>query len=440
MVRESEGAGEEREYVNNNSTKGVRLDLKGGLVKKLKCPVCNKPLTQTEYDKALGLWKDKQEHIQHLEEEQKRLKDLEKRNIKKLDDERKKLRKKEQQYKKQAGEFKKEQARLRKETRRLLADQEKRSAEQLKGQRLQLEKTFSNKMKTEVKRGIAKGVEQQRKDIKKQAEELKKSKSKMTQLENSLKLSAKKYEQANEEIKKLKIQIEKGITPQIEGLLEEGILLAKLKELFPQDKFEHPGKGGDIIHFVMTQGKEVGKIVYECKKVKNFDKKHIEQAKQARNLRHADFAVLVTNAFPSKKQYYFVDKTVFVISPVSLEPITYTLRESLIKMALLKMSNEAKQKAVQKVYDYLSGSEYNNKMNDIAMHLMDLGKDLKSEIVTHKRTWEKRYHIYTGLFNDIGVIDTQLKELVHNRLELKQKFLLEPKKVYVQIEELQKHS
>ena len=293
-------------------------------------------------------------------------------------------------------------------------------------------------MKAEIKRGVAKGVEQQKKDIKKQAEELKKSKSKMTQLETSLKLSAKKYEQANDEIKKLKAQIEKGITPQIEGLLEEGILLSKLKELFPVDKFEHPGKGGDIIHFVMAQGKEVGKIVYECKKVKNFDKKHVEQAKQARNLRHADFAVLVTNAFPSKKQYYFVDKTVFVISPVSLEPITYTLRESLIKIALLKMSNEAKQKAVQKVYDYLSGSAYNNKMNDVAANLMDLGKDLKSEIVTHKRTWEKRYQIYAGLFNDIGVIDAQLKELVHNRIESKQKFLPEPKKVFVQIEELER--
>lgn len=407
-------------------------------MKKLKCPVCNKPLTQIEYDKALGLWKDKQEHIQHLEEEQKRLRDQETRNKKKLDDERKKLRLQERQYKKQAGEFKKQQARLRKETEKLVADQQKRSAQQLKEQRSKLEKNFSIKIKAEVKRGIEKGVEQQRKDIKKQAQELKKSKNKMTQLENSLKVSVKKYEQANEEIKKLKVQIEKGITPQIEGLLEEGILLVKLKELFPQDKFEHPGKGGDIIHFVIAQGKEVGKIVYECKKVKNFDKKHIEQAKQARNMRHADFAVLVTNAFPSKKQYYFVDKTVFVISPVSLEPITYTLRESLIKIALLKMSNEAKQKAVQKVYDYLSGSEYNNKINDVATHLMELGKDLKSEIGTHKRTWEKRYHIYSVLFNDIGVIDTQLKELVHDRLESKQKYLPETKKVYVQIEELQK--
>ena len=70
----------------------------------------------------------------------------------------------------------------------------------------------------------------------------------------------------------VKEQIEKGITPQIEGLLEEGKLLAKLKELFQHDKFEHPGKRGDIIQSVIEQGKEIGKIVYECKKVKTFNK------------------------------------------------------------------------------------------------------------------------------------------------------------------------
>ena len=91
-------------------------------------------------------------------------------------------------------------------------------------------------------------------------------------------------------------------------MLEEDILLGKLKELFPQDIFEHPGKGGDIIQFVFEQGEQIGKIVYECKKVKYFDKKHIEQAKTARQIREADFAVLVTNVFPSKKQYYFVEK------------------------------------------------------------------------------------------------------------------------------------
>lgn len=376
------------------------------MLKKLKCPVCGTALSQTEFDKALGLWQDKQKHIKHLQDESKKLREEKKQFLIK---------------------FKQEKQSLQKQLKN-----------QLTKQKLVLTNSFNQKLKTEIKRGVEVGINKQKKEFDKQTAEFKKNQNKMNQLENSLKISANKYEKANQEIKKLKEQLEKGITPQIEGLLEEKNLLGKLQELYPKDNFIHTGKGGDIIQIVMEQKKEIGKIVYECKKVKNFDKKFIQQAKDARRIREADFAILVTNAFPSKKQFYFVEKSVFVISPISLEPITYTLRESLVKMAILKITNEAKQLAVQKIYDYLSGNDYNNRMNDVSNQLMDLGQELKKEIDSHKRVWVKRYNGYRTIFNDVGIINYKLKELVQNKLEgkaVKQIELL--KSEYVQIKELQ---
>jgi hypothetical protein len=402
---------------------------------RLKCPVCGKPLTRAEYDRALGLWKEKQEHIKHLEAEQKKLRE----NQKRLEEERKRLKAQEKAYKQQVkkltDEFQRQKTQLIKERDRLLQEQRKKFTEEMHKQRARMEKSFELRMKKEIQKGIARGIEEQKKQIKKQEEELRKAKNRMQQLERSLRISARKYEQANEEIKRLRKQLEQGITPQIEGLLEEDNLLSKLKELYPEDRFEHPGKKGDIIQIVIDQGREVGKIVYECKKVKTFNSRHIDQAREARNKRQADFAILVTNAFPSKRQFYFVEKTVFVISPISLEPITYILRASLVRIALLKMSNEAKEKAVQRVYEYLSSSEYNNKVNDIANQLFELGKELRSEISAHKRTWEKRYNIYRCLFNDIRLIDHKLKELVHDSTNNKQK-LLPLRKEYIEITEL----
>lgn len=394
--------------------------------KNLRCPVCGKGLSESEYDKALGLWKEKQEHIQHLQTEQKKLKEQERLSKKHFDEKLKSLKQKELFYKNQS---KKQEINFKKQ----LADAAKNSLLKLREERRKIERSASEKLK----KGIETGVLEQKKQLAKEQSKLKKTQNKMAQLENSLKVSARKYEQSLDEIKKLKEQIEKGITPQIEGLLEESKLLAKLKELFTKDKFDHPGKGGDIVQTVVEQGKEIGKIVYECKKVKHFDKKHVEQARIAREYRQADFAILVTNAFPSKKQFYFVAKSVFVISPVSVEPITYTLRESLVKIALLKMSNEAKEKAVQKVYDYLSSNDYNNKMNGVAEQLMELGKDLKSEMTSHKRIWAKRYQIYGRLFNDIGIIDNKLKDLVHRRLDRDQKMLTHVKSNFIVIKELE---
>lgn len=383
------------------------------MAKKRKCPVCGTPLSQAQFDKALGLWQDKQEHIKHLEDEQKKLKEQQ--------------RQVEKKYKDAEKKFVIEKQNLR-----------KLSTQQLQEQKSKLVKSFNQRIKTEVQQGIELGVKQQKKEFEKQTSEFKKTQNKMKQLESSLKLSANKYEKANEEIKKLKEQMEKGITPQIEGLLEENILLAKLKELYPHDKFIHTGKGGDIIQIILEQKKEIGKIVYECKKVKKYDPKFIKQAKEARKIREADFVVLVTNAFPSKKQYYFVEKTVFVISPVSLEPITYTLRESLIRISILKLSNEAKEIAVQKIYNYLSSNDYNNRVNDVSNQLIDLAKDLKKEIDSHRRTWEKRYSIYGSIYNDVGIIDYKLKDLVRNKIDGKQPKQLEaPKSDFVQIKELE---
>lgn len=391
--------------------------------KKLACPVCGKPLTQSEYDRALGLWKHKQEHIQHLEEERTKLKKQELA-----------LKRAAQQQEKN---FRIREAATKSETRRLIADEKGKAARKIMEQRARWEKTFDRRVISQVRQGVKAGVEEQKRHYKKQESELRKTKNKMDQLQNSLTLSANRYEKASEEIQRLKEQIKKGITPQIEGLLEEGKLLKRLVELFPHDRFEHPGKGGDIIQIVRERSTEIGKIVYECKRVKHFDKKHVDQARDARQMRKADFAVLVTNAFPAKQQFYFVEKTVFVISPLSLEPVTYTLRESLVRMALLKITNKAKEEAVQRVYDYLSSNEYHAKINDIAGQLLELGKDLKSEISTHKRSWLKRYTAYRGLFADIGAVDYRLKELANPRLEQKAKMLPAPKKEFIQISDLQ---
>ncbi|MEP0862107.1 MAG: DUF2130 domain-containing protein [Ignavibacterium sp.] len=384
-------------------------------MKKLSCPVCGKPLTQEEYDKALGLWKEKQEHIKHLESEQKKFKEQQK------------------QYEKQIREAEKK---ILEERKKLKLELQK----SLRNQKKELLASFRKKMENEIKRGIEAGVKEQKKQFEKQSAELRKTQNKMRRLEESLKLSASKYEKANEEIKKLKEQLEKGITPQIEGLLEEKNLLNKLRELYPADKFIHTGKGGDIIQIIVDQKKEVGKIVYECKKVKNFDKKFIAQAKNARKLREADFVILVTNAFPSKRQYYFVEKTVFVISPVSLEPITYTIRESLIRIAMLKLTNEAKERAVQQVYDYLSGSEYKNRINEISQETLDLRDELVKEMNAHKNFWLKRYNSYKNIFNDVNHIDYKLKELLQNRIGGAEiKFIESSKKEFAQINELEKN-
>lgn len=82
----------------------------------------------------------------------------------------------------------------------------------------------------------------------------------------------KKLETAQTRIK----QLEKGTTPQTEGLEFEENLYKRLKKEFPDDKLEHVGKGGDILHSVFFKKDVAGVIIYECKRTPTITASHIK--------------------------------------------------------------------------------------------------------------------------------------------------------------------
>jgi hypothetical protein len=67
---------------------------------------------------------------------------------------------------------------------------------------------------------------------------------------------------------------------------------------------------------------------------------------------------------------------------------------------------------------------------------MDLGKELKTEISSHKRVWEKRYKTYQSLYIDIGVIDHKLRSLMKGLPGNKTLQLPAPPKQFIDIDEL----
>jgi len=69
---------------------------------------------------------------------------------------------------------------------------------------------------------------------------------------------------------------------------------------------------------------------------------------------------------------------------------------------------------------------------------MDLGKDLRTEIVSHRKIWEKRYKFYQDIYSDVTGIDYALKDLVKRQTDDSTRIILPPAKVkYLEIDELQ---
>lgn len=211
----------------------------------------------------------------------------------------------------------------------------------------------------------------------------------------------------------LEDRIRRGETAQSEGLLEEKVLLAFLRQHFRTDHFEHVGKGGDIIHEVRApRSRCAGRIVYEVKKETNWKNKNLVQAAEAKTKREADYAILVTNRLPARRQYYFVERDVLVVSPEVILPVVHTAREGLLAVHALNVSGEQRKAAARAVYQYLAGGAYGSHIRKVAQHFRDLEQLFHKEIKSHKTIWGTRLSHYRGILAGIASVHERLRSAI----------------------------
>ncbi len=196
------------------------------------------------------------------------------------------------------------------------------------------------------------------------------------------------------ELKKTKDRLELGLTPQIEGLLYEKELARQLLKKFSQDSIISAGKGGDVIQEVRLDGKLVGRIVYECKKVLRLQSCYIEQARRAMVLRKADFAIVVTTAKAKNTFGFWLEKDVLIVHPAGVLALAEWLRLSLIELAKARMPAGARELAAEAVLGFLASAEFRNPLQDAIRRSIRLEEELADERKAHERFWSRRLDHY----------------------------------------------
>lgn len=222
----------------------------------------------------------------------------------------------------------------------------------------------------------------------------------------------------DKEIQKLKErlnQLKKGTTPQTEGLEFEETLTKRLRREFPDDKIEHKGKGGDILHLVFFAGKAAGSIVYECKRTPRIDSKHISQTNQAKKVREADFAVLVTTGKRSGFSGLAQMNGVLVISPLGVIALSSLLRTNLIEMMKSKISKDKRAIVAQSLMRYVTSPQFKNPIQEVIEVATELQEILKDEANHHFKMWKKRWDHYQTIHWDNAQIQDNLERVLQSR-------------------------
>ncbi|WRD98750.1 DUF2130 domain-containing protein [Helicobacter pylori] len=236
-----------------------------------------------------------------------------------------------------------------------------------------------------------------------------------------------KFKQQEEQLEMLRNELKNAqrkaelSSQQFQGEVQELAIEEFLRQKFPLDSVEEIKKGqrgGDCIQVVHTREfQNCGKIYYESKRTKEFQKAWVEKLKSDMREIGADVGVIVSEALPKEMERMGLFEGVWVCSFEEFKGLSAVLREGVIQVGLAKKSQENKGDKVNLLYHYLTSSEFSMQVNAIIEGFEQLRADLESEKRAMARIWKSREKqiekVFEGTINMYGSI----KGIVGNAIE-----------------------
>lgn len=216
--------------------------------------------------------------------------------------------------------------------------------------------------------------------------EAEKSQLKLRELE-------KKIADQNELVETMKRKAEQG-SMQLQGEVQELALEDLLRSTFPFDTIEEVAKGvkgADCVQIVRNNIANVcGKIIYESKRTKAFTNEWIEKLKSDMRSQQADIAVIVTETLPKDMDSFGFKDGVWICKFSDVKPLSFLLRDSLIKINTAIASQENKTDKMQLLYNFLTGNEFKQSMEAIGEGYIALREGIIKEKVQMEKIWKER--------------------------------------------------
>ncbi|GAA6829366.1 DUF2130 domain-containing protein [Helicobacter pylori] len=227
-----------------------------------------------------------------------------------------------------------------------------------------------------------------------------------------------KFKQQEEQLEMLRNELKNAqrkaelSSQQFQGEVQELAIEEFLRQRFPLDCIEEIKKGqrgGDCIQVVHTREfQNCGKIYYESKRTKEFQKAWVEKLKSDMREIGADVGVIVSEALPKEMERMGLFEGVWVCSFEEFKGLSAVLREGVIQVSLAKKSQENKGDKVNLLYHYLTSSEFSMQVSAIIEGFEQLRAELENEKRAMARIWKSREKqmekVFEGTINMYGSI------------------------------------
>lgn len=224
----------------------------------------------------------------------------------------------------------------------------------------------------------------------------------------------KQLEDQKKLIEEMRRRSEQG-SMQLQGEVQEQAIEDQLKLAFPFDRIDEVPKGirgADSIQTVINEQQQVcGKIIFESKRTKNFASDWIDKLKIDQRNTGAEIAVLVTEVFPKDLEKFGEYNGIYICKYNEMESLVYVLRKMLVQKQMLMSAQENKGSKMEMLYDYLTGSEFGNRITAIAETFSIMKEDLDREKRQMMLTWKKREKQIEIITNNTIALHSNVKAI-----------------------------
>jgi hypothetical protein len=196
------------------------------------------------------------------------------------------------------------------------------------------------------------------------------------------------------------------------GPESEEALVAILRQQFPGDRVEHRGQRGDVLHVVVDGGREAGKIVLEMKKTRAWQAGYVRQTTLAMESHGTRYGVLVTHALPARSSGLSVVGGVIVAAPAVASHVVAVLRDAIVTIARLRVSEDGKAAKSTALFEYLRSDDFGNAIQRVQQRVAELREGLSKERSHHEGSWSARENHYASLLREAAGIDARVKDLL----------------------------
>jgi hypothetical protein len=181
---------------------------------------------------------------------------------------------------------------------------------------------------------------------------------------------------------------------QTQGEIQELALEEFLKQAFPFDLIEEVPKGmrgADCIMMIRNEtGQAAGKIIFESKRTKDFDKEWLAKLKDDAKNASADVSVLVTQSFPKDMKQFDQREGVWICRMNEAMQVVKLIREGILNVFRAQKSQENKGEKKEMLYQYFTSQEFRGQLRAINEAYLYLKSSIDKERLQMEKLWKER--------------------------------------------------